>query len=179
MNIQALSAAISNYIFLAIIAGIPLYAFFRGVKVYEVFVEGAKDGFQVVLRIIPFLVGMLVAIGMFRASGGFDLIAHALSPFLAKIGMPSDILPLVLIRPFSGSGGNAVLADIIHHNGGNSYVSHLAATIMGSTETTFYVIAVYFGAVSIRRTRHAVAVGLIGDFTAVIAALWICNLLLK
>lgn len=178
MSLQTTSAAISNYIFLTIVAGIPAYAFLRGVKVYDVFVEGAKEGFQVVLRIIPFLVAMLVAIGMFRASGGFDLIAQALAPLLSKIGMPGDILPLVLVRPFSGSAANGMLADIIHQHGGNAYISHLAGTIMGSTETTFYVLAVYFGAVAIRRTRHAVAVGLIADATAVLIALWICRLLL-
>ncbi len=178
MTIQALSATLSNIIFLIIVAGIPAYAFFRGVKVYDVFITGAKEGFQVVLQIIPFIVGMLVAIGMFRASGGFDLISHLLAPLLDKIGMPSDVLPLVLVRPFSGSAAKAALADIIHQHGGNAYISHLAGTILGSTETTFYVIAVYFGAVSIRRTRYAVASGLIADLTAVAAALWICRILL-
>ncbi len=179
MNIQSISATLSNIIFLAMVAGIPAYAFMRGVKVYETFVDGAKDGFQLVIRIIPYLVAMLVAIGMFRASGGFEIIGNFFAPLLNKIGMPSDILPLALVRPFSGGAAKGVLADIIHTNGGNSYVSHLAGTIMGSTETTFYVIAVYFGAVSIRRTRHAVAAGLLGDFTALVASLWICHVLLK
>jgi spore maturation protein B len=179
MNIQSLSATLSNTIFLAMVAGIPAYSFMRGVKVYETFVDGAKEGFQLVIRIIPYLVAMIVAIGMFRASGGFEIISQFFSPVLNKIGMPSDILPLALIRPFSGGAAKGVLADIIHTNGGNSYISHLAGTIMGSTETTFYVIAVYFGAVSIRRTRHAIAAGLLADFTALIASLWICHVLLK
>ncbi len=179
MNIQSISSTLSNVIFLLMVAGIPAYCFFRGVKVYETFIEGAKDGFQLVIRIIPYLVAMLVAIGMFRASGGFEMIGNFFSPLLTKIGMPSDILPLALIRPFSGGAAKGVLADIIHHNGGNSYISHLAGTIMGSTETTFYVVAVYFGAVGIRRTRHAIAAGLLADVTALVAALWICHVLLK
>jgi spore maturation protein B len=178
MNIQTLSDNISNFLFLGMIAGVPAYCFLRGVKVYEVFVEGAKDGFQVVIKIIPYLVAILVAIGMFRASGGFDVLARWLSPFLNFIGMPTDVLPLALVRPFSGGAAKGVLADIIHNNGGNSYVSHLAATIMGSTETTFYVIAIYFGAVAIRRTRHAIAAGLLADATAVAVSLWICRILI-
>lgn len=179
MNIQSFSATLSNIIFLAMVAGIPAYGFIRGVKVYETFVDGAKEGFQLVIRIIPYLVAMLVAIGMFRASGGFEIIGRLFSPLLNKIGMPTDILPLALIRPFSGGAAKGMLADIIHQNGGNAYISHLAGTIMGSTETTFYVIAVYFGAVSIRRTRHAIAAGLLGDATALVASLWICHVLLK
>jgi len=178
MNIQSLSTIVSNTLFLTMVAGIPAYCFMRGVKVYETFIEGAKEGFQLVIRIIPYLVAMLVAIGMFRASGGFEMIGKLFSPLLNKIGMPSDILPLALVRPFSGGAAKGVLADIIHTNGGNAYVSHLAGTILGSTETTFYVIAIYFGAVSIRRTRHAIAAGLMADFTALVASLWIGHLLL-
>ncbi len=179
MTIQSFSVTLSNSIFLAMVAGIPAYSFMRGVKVYETFIDGAKEGFQLVIRIIPSLVAMLVAIGMFRASGGFEMIGHFFSPILTKIGMPADVLPLALIRPFSGGAAKGVLGDIIHHYGGNAYISHLAGTMMGSTETTFYVIAVYFGAVSIRRTRHAIAAGLLADATAVVASLWICHVLLK
>lgn len=178
MNWQNNISAISNILFLCFVVGIPLYGFIRKVPVYDTFVEGAKEGFNVVLRIVPFLVAMLVAIGMFRAAGGFDLLAKLLGPLLAKIGMPPDILPLALIRPFSGSAANGVLADIINSHGGNAYISHLAGTIMGSTETTFYVLAVYFGAISIRRTRHAVPAGLIADIVGVLASLWICHLIL-
>jgi len=178
MNFQNAASIISNGLFLALVAGVPLLGVLRGVKVYESFVEGAKDGFQVIIKIIPFMVAMLVAIGMFRASGGFDLLAQWLSPVLSAIGMPVDILPLALIRPFSGSAANGVLADIVHTHGGNAYVSHLAGTIMGSTETTFYVIAVYFGAVSVRRTRHAVPAGLVADIVGIAASLIICHWLL-
>ena len=161
------------------IAGIPLYASLRKVKVYDSFVEGAKEGFQISIRLIPYLVAMLVAIGMFRASGAIDLIAHALSPILSKIGMPSDLLPLALVRPFSGSAANGVMADVIHTHGGNSIISKMAGTMMGSTETTFYVVAIYFGAVNIRRTRHAVPAGLIADLVGILASVWICNLVFR
>jgi len=179
MNIQSVSALLSNTIFMGMVAGIPIYGYLRGVKVYETFTEGAKDGFQLVIRIIPYLVAMLVAIGMFRASGGFEILSRLFAPLLNKIGMPSDILPLALMRPFSGGAAKGMLADIIHQNGGNAYISHLAGTIMGSTETTFYVVAVYFGAISIRRTRHAIAAGLLADLTALGASLWICHVLIK
>lgn len=178
MNTQLVTTIISNWIFLTIVVGIPLFGFFRKVKVYEAFVDGAKDGFQIVIKIIPYMVAMLVAIGMFRASGGFTLLSNFLSPVLTRIGMPAEVLPLALVRPFSGSAANGVLADIIHHNGGNAYVSHLAGTIMGSTETTFYVLAVYFGAVSIRRTRHAVPAGLVADIVGILAAIVVCRWLL-
>lgn len=178
MNTQLVTTIISNWIFLTIVVGIPLFGFFRKVKVYEAFVDGAKDGFQIVIKIIPYMVAMLVAIGMFRASGGFTLLGNVLAPVLTRIGMPTEVLPLALVRPFSGGAANGVLADIIHHNGGNAYVSHLAGTIMGSTETTFYVLAVYFGAVSIRRTRHAVPAGLVADIVGILAAIVVCRWLL-
>src|SRR3990167_6245029 len=112
---------------------------------------------------------MIVAIGMLRASGFFDVIAKLIGPSLNRLGMPTDLLPLAFIRPFSGSAANGIAAEIIHHNGGNSIVSKMAATIMGSTETTFYVIAVYFGAVQVRRTRHAIPTGLLADFAGIVA----------
>ncbi len=178
MNINQLSLDLSNWLFLGVVAGIPVYAAFKKVKVYDVFVSGAKEGFDITIKIVPYLVAMLVAIGMFRASGGFATIAHWLSPVLSKIGMPAEVLPLALIRPFSGSAANGMLAELTNTFGGNSYIAHLASTMMGSTETTFYVIAVYFGAASIRRTRHAVPAGLIADFVGVMAALVVCHFLL-
>ena len=178
MMLQALTANISNGIFLTLVAGIPLFAGIRKVKVYESFIEGAKGGIDVIVKIIPFLVGMLVAIGMFRASGAIDNISHWLAPVLHKIGLPAEVLPLVLVRPFSGSAANGVLAELVHTYGGNAFVSHLAGTIMGSTETTFYVIALYFGAANIRRTRHAIPAGLIADAVGVFASVYVCHWLL-
>jgi spore maturation protein SpmA len=156
----------------------PLYAATRGVKVYEEFVEGAKEGFGVILKIIPFLVTMLVAIGMFKGAGGIDLLSRMLSPILTPLQFPSDLLPLALMRPLSGSATLALLTDIVHRLGPDNLVSFTAATIYGSTETTFYVAAVYFGAVGIKQTRHAIPAGLLADLTGVIASVVICRAVL-
>jgi spore maturation protein SpmA len=153
----------------------PLYAATRGVKVYEEFVEGAREGFGVILKIIPFLVAMLVAIGMFKGAGGIDLLTRALTPVLAPLHFPTDLLPLALMRPLSGSATLAILTDIIHRLGPDNIVSLMAATIYGSTETTFYVAAVYFGSVSVKQTRHAIPAGLLGDLAGVIASVAICR----
>jgi spore maturation protein SpmA len=156
----------------------PLYAAARGVKVYDEFVEGAKEGFGVILKIIPFLVTMLVAIGMFKGAGGIDLLSRVLSPVLTPLHFPTDLLPLALMRPLSGSATLALLTDIVHRLGADNIVSLTAATIYGSTETTFYVAAVYFGAVGIKQTRHAIPAGLLADLTGVIASVIICQAVL-
>jgi spore maturation protein SpmA len=153
-----------------------LYAAARRVPVYEEFAEGAKEGFQVAIRIIPFLVAILVAVGMFRAAGGVDLLARILSPIFQPLRFPPELLPLVLMRPLSGSGSNGIFAELVQAHGPDSLIARMGATVMGSTETTFYVIAVYFGSVAVRRTRHAVAAGLIADLAGVIASVVICNL---
>ena len=162
-----------------ILAMFPLYAAARRVPVYEEFVEGAKEGFQVAIRIIPFLVAILVAVGMFRAAGGVDLLARLLSPIFQPLQFPPELLPLVLMRPLSGSGSNGIFAELVKAHGPDSLIAKMGATVMGSTETTFYVIAVYFGSVAIRRTRHAVAAGLIADLAGVIASVVICNLVFR
>ena len=159
-----------------LIALFPLYAALRGVKVYEQFVEGAKEGFNVAVKIIPFLVAILVAVGMFRAVGGVAMISSALSPVLDRIGFPTDLLPMVLVRPLSGSATTGLFTELVKTHGPDSLITRMGGTIFGSTETTFYVIAVYFGAVSIRKTRHAIAAGLIADLTGVIASLVVCRL---
>ena len=159
-----------------LLAFFPLYAALCRVKVYEEFVEGAKEGFQVAVRIIPYLVAIIVAVAMFRAAGGIDIITRAIGPALAAIHFPTELLPLVLMRPLSGSGANGIFAELVQANGPDSLISRMGASIMGSTETTFYVIAVYFGSVAIRRTRHAVPAGLVADFAGVVASVIICNL---
>ncbi|MGZ5021646.1 MAG: nucleoside recognition domain-containing protein [Chthoniobacterales bacterium] len=156
----------------------PLYAALRGVKVYEQFVEGAREAFEVAKRIIPFLVAMLVSISMLRQAGVIDAMTRALGGALAKIGFPVDLLPMVLMRPLSGSATQGIFVELINRLGPDSLTSRMAATIYGSTETTFYVLAVYFGSVAIRQTRHAVAAGLIADVTAVVAAIAICRAVL-
>jgi spore maturation protein SpmA len=156
----------------------PVYAFARGIKVYDEFVEGAKESFNVILRIIPFLVTMLVAIGMFKGAGGIDLLTKMLSPILTPLNFPTDLVPLALMRPLSGSGTLALLTDIVHRLGPDHITSLMAATIYGSTETTFYVAAVYFGSVGIKQTRHAIPAGLLADLTGVIASVIICRAVL-
>lgn len=155
----------------------PAYAALRGVKVYEEFVEGAKEGFSVAMRIVPFLVAILVAIGMFRGAGGIEALKSALAPVLTPLGFPPDLLPLTLVRPLSGSATTALFTEIVQRLGPDSLVARMAGTIFGSTETTFYVIAVYFGSVAVRRTRHAVAAGLLADLAGVIASVIICRLM--
>ncbi len=156
----------------------PLYAALRGLKVYEEFVEGAKEGFQVAVRIIPYLVTMLVAIGMFRGSGGIDLLTAALRPVLNLVGFPPELMPLALMRPLSGSGSNALFVDLIKTFGPDHLLTYTAGTIIGSTETTFYVAAIYFGAVAVKRMRHAIPAGLLADLAGIIAAIIICRAVL-
>ncbi len=154
----------------------PLYAAAKRVSVYEEFVEGAKEGFQVAIRIIPFLVAILAAISMFRAAGGIDLLTRLLSAPLNFLECPPELLPLLLMRPLSGSGSLAIFSELVVTHGPDSLIARMAGTIMGSTETTFYVIAVYFGSVAVRRTRHAVPAGLLADISGGIASIFICNL---
>jgi spore maturation protein B len=153
---------------------IPLIGLIRKVKVYDVFVDGAKEGFGVAVNIIPFLVGLLVAIGMFRASGAMDLLTAALKPLMAATGFPAELFPLAILRTLTGSGSLAFTTDLIKTYGPDSMIGRMAATMYGSSETTFYVLAVYFGAVSVKRTRHAVPAALIGDLVAAIATVAIC-----
>jgi spore maturation protein SpmA len=157
----------------------PLYASLRGVAVYEEFIEGAKEGIQVALRIFPYLVAILVAVGVFRAAGGIDILTRLLSPVLDLIGLPSQVLPLVLVRPLSGSAATGLFAEIVKACGPDSYAAQLAGTILGGTETTLYVLAVYFGSVAIRRGRHALAAGLLADTAGVAASLVICRLVFR
>jgi spore maturation protein SpmA len=154
----------------------PLYAALQGVAVYEEFIEGAKEGIQVALRIFPYLVAILVAVGIFRAAGGIDILTRLLAPLLDLIGLPTQVLPLVLVRPLSGSAATGLFAEIVKACGPDSYAAQLAGTILGGTETTLYVLAVYFGSVAIRRGRHALAAGLLADAAGVAASLVICKL---
>jgi spore maturation protein B len=144
-------------------------------KVYEEFVEGAKEGFNVAIRIIPYLVAMLLAISIFRGGGGIDLLTRALGPLLQALHFPPELLPMALMRPLSGSGSLAIFSDLVKQWGPDHLITRMAGTIYGSTETTFYVIAVYFGAVGVQRTRHAIPAGLAADFAGMIAAVVICR----
>jgi spore maturation protein SpmB len=167
----------SFWILPALIAGLVLFGWARGVKVYESLVEGAKEGFQVAVRIIPYLVAILVAIGMFRASGGLELLAQVIGPFTNLIGMPAEALPVALVRPLSGTGALGVMTEIMNAHGPDSFTGYMVSTFYGSTETTFYVLAVYFGSISIKKTRHALPACLTADVTGILAAVLIVNLL--
>jgi spore maturation protein B len=156
----------------------PLYAALRRIPVYEEFVEGGKEGFQVFLRILPYIVGMLVAVGMFSAAGGMDLITGILRPLTDLFHFPSQLVPLAVIRPFSPSASQALLVEIFKSAGPDSLLALTAGTLYGCSETTFYVIAVYFGSVGIRRTRHAIPAGLVADVVGPIAAVVICRAVL-
>lgn len=153
----------------------PLCAVVRGVRVYEEFVAGAREGFGIAIRVIPFLVAMLVAIGVFRAAGGVEMLGRGLSPVLGLIGFPVDLLPMALTRPLSGSATIGLFADLAKTLGPDHIVTRMGGTLLGSTETTFYVIAVYFGAVSVRRARHAVVAGLLADLAGIVASVIVCR----
>jgi spore maturation protein B len=166
------------------VVAIPLVLFIflgwgivKKVRVYEVFVEGAKDGFNVAIRIIPYLVAMLAAIGIFRASGAMELLTAVLAPVTTLIGMPPEVLPMAFMRPLSGSGSLGIMTELMKVNGPDSLIGIMASTMYGSSETTFYVLAVYFGTVAVKNTRHAVPVGLIADAAGMLAAVYIVNLL--
>ncbi len=168
--------SIAPWILPGLMIGFLAFGFLRGVAVYEAFVEGAKEGFQVAIRIIPYLVAILVAVGMFRASGAMDFLVDTIGRWTTALGLPAEALPMALLRPLSGSGAYGVMASIINDPaiGPDSYTGYLVSTLQGSTETTFYVLAVYFGAVQVRRIRHALAAALSADVAGVIAAVVAC-----
>ncbi|MEC7944308.1 MAG: nucleoside recognition domain-containing protein, partial [Pseudomonadota bacterium] len=175
----AYGATISAWIIPGLMVALLGFGVARKVRVYEAFVEGAKDGFQVAIRIIPYLVAILVAVGMFRSSGALEAMISIIGPFTTLFGMPPEALPMALLRPLSGSGAYGVLASIIQDPsiGPDSYAGYLVSTLQGSTETTFYVLAVYFGAVQIRRIRFALVAALSADFAGIAAAVVICSIL--
>ena len=169
--------AISPWIVPGLVVALLGFGLLRGVRVYEVFVEGAKDGFQVALRIIPYLVAILVAVGMFRGSCAMELLIGPLGTVTSAFGLPPEALSMALLRPLSGSGAYGLVAATLESAGPDSYTGYLVSTLQGSTETTFYVLAVYFGAVQVRRVRHALAAGLTADLAGVIAAVVLYSLL--
>ncbi|WP_428938250.1 spore maturation protein [Fontivita pretiosa] len=177
MSFREIAELIGLFALPAMIVGFPLYGLLRRVPVYERFVEGAREGFDVAVRIIPYLVAILFAVAMFRASGAMEWFQNALRTPLSWIGVPAELVPMAIVRPLTGSGSLAVLSDMVRQYGPASELTRMAATIYGASETTFYVIAVYFGAVNIRKTRHAVPVGLIADFAGVLLAVLIIRMM--
>lgn len=158
---------------------VPLYGFLKRLPVYETFVEGAEEGFYTAVRIIPFLVGMMVAISVFRASGAMDYLIQALLPLMHKIGAPAEVLPLGVMRPLSGSGALGLATELIKVYGPDSLIGRMASVMQGTTDTTFFVLTVYFGSVGIKKYKYALLTGLSADLTGLIASIYICNLLFK
>lgn len=160
-----------------VVVAIPLYAICKKVPVYSVFCDGAKDGLAVAAKIVPYLVCMLCGIGMFRQSGAMDYVVAVLSPVTELIKMPGEILPMGIMRSFSGGGAETLLVDLLDNYGADSLIGRMASVAMGSTETTFYCIAVYFGCIGVSKTRHAIAAGLMADLASLLAACIITNIM--
>lgn len=151
----------------------------RRIPVYESFTRGAAEGFHTAVRIIPFLVAMFVAIKVFRVSGAMDVFAHACAPVLHWLGAPVEVLPLAVMRPLSGSSALGIATELIKSYGPDSFIGRLASVMQGSTDTTFFVLTIYFGSVGIRKYRHAVALGLLADFTGLVVSILVCNFLFR
>ncbi|MDA8406556.1 MAG: spore maturation protein [Deltaproteobacteria bacterium] len=177
MSTNELASTISNLILLIFLVGIPVYGALKGVKVYETFVEGAKQGFDIAVNIIPYLVAILVAVGMFRASGAMDILTSLIPSSLRNYGVTSDILALALTRPMSGAASLGILGEIVSTHGADSFQAKLGSVILGSTETTLYVVAVYFGAIGITKTKYAIHAGLVADTVGVIASMVVCRII--
>ena len=175
MNLVSTTAA--NILLMTIIVAFIIAGMVKRVNVYDAFIEGAKDGFQTAVRIIPYLVAILVGIGVFRASGAMDYLIDGIRSVVEAFGFDTDFvaaLPTALMKPLSGSGARGMMVDAMQTYGADSFVGRLSCIFQGSTDTTFYILAVYFGSVGIRYTRHAVACGLLADLAGVIAAIAIC-----
>lgn len=166
---------LSRWIVPGIIVLVPLWAYQRKVKVYEAFIEGAKEGFTTAIKTIPFLVAMLVAISLFRASGAMELLVSAIAPITKFFGIPGEILPLAIMRPLSGSGALGISTELISTYGPDSLIGRLASTMQGSADTTFYVLTLYFGSVGVVRYRYSLYAGLLGDFVGFLASIYIVN----
>ncbi|MDF2548061.1 MAG: spore maturation protein [Anaerosolibacter sp.] len=160
-----------------LITMILVHGFIKKVNIYEAFVEGAGEGFKTAVRIMPYMIAIFLAIGIFRESGALSLFTMVLSPITKVLGIPQEVVPLVIMRPISGSGALGIVRDIVHTYGADSFIGRVASTMMGSAETIFYTMAVYFGAVAIRNTRHTLGAALISHLAAVIASVVICSIL--
>lgn len=160
----------SSYILPGIIGFILIYGVIKRIDVFEAFVEGAKEGLDTSVKILPALIILMTAVGMFKASGGLDIISHALRPIADMLHMPTEILPLALLRPISGSGALVIYEDILQSYGADGTIGRIASVLMGSTETTFYTLAIYYGAVKVKRSRHTLFCALSGDITGFIAS---------
>lgn len=161
-----------------IILVILAYGHIRGVKVYDAFIEGARDGLMITFRILPYIAAMLLAAGMLRSSGGLDFMLYFLKPFTNATGIPEEVVPLIIMKPLSGSGALGILADILKRNGADSHAGVLASIIMSSTETIFYTITVYFGSIGVKNIRYTLAAAMIADIAGIAAAVFICRFMM-
>lgn len=167
----------ARYIIPGLLFFIPLFAFFRKVPVYETFVEGAAEGIGMAVQIFPFLLGTLMAVAVFRASGAFEALTTFLQPFADALHIPTEVLPVAFMRPLSGSGSLGLVAELLQTHGPDSFIGRVASVMQGSTDTTFYILTVYFGAVGIRKYRYALPLGLAADLLSFLCALTVCRLL--
>jgi len=178
-SIQNISSLTSHFLLFGLIVGIIMLGIRKGINIYETFIDGAKEGFSVAIKIIPYLVAMLAGIGVFRASGAMEMIVDSIGNTLAFFGFNTDFvpaLPTAFMKPLSGSGARAMMVETMNAYGADSFPGRVASVLQGSTETTFYVLALYFGAVNIKNTRYAVVCGLIADFAGIIAAIFLSYL---
>lgn len=175
MSFHSVINAISLWTLPVIIVSILTVAMFKKVPIYEVFTEGAKDGFKVAVNIIPYLVAIIVAISMLRASGAIEMLAAAMSGILIKLKIPAEVLPVIFVRPLSGSAALGLFSEIAKTSGASAYATKLAAVMVGSSETTFYVLAVYFGSVGITKFRYALWVGILADIIAAVMSVVVCG----
>jgi spore maturation protein SpmA len=178
-QVETVSNLVANVVLFSIISGFITLALIRRVNVYEAFIDGAKEGFNVVIKIIPYLVAILVAIGVFRASGSMDFLVVGIGRVVAFLGFNTEFveaLPTALMKPLSGSGSRGMMVDAMQVHGADSFVGRLASTFQGTTDTTFYIIALYFGSVGVKKTRHAVPCGLFADLVSTVAAIFIAYL---
>ena len=175
LNFTGVTKAVSDWLIPMIVGAILVFGYLKNVKIYETLVKGAKEGFDTAVRIIPFMVAIFAAVGMFKASGAMDIMIRALNPVTSLVGLPAEALPMALMRPLSGSGAFGIMSQIVG-NEPDSFLSFLVSVMQGSTETTFYVLALYFGAVSIKNSRHALPAALCADFAGIMAAVFFCHL---
>lgn len=168
---------IGTYAVPVIVCFILVYGYPHGVRVFDVFLEGAKEGIQVSMSILPALIALVTAVGMFKASGGLDVLSYALAPVANLLGIPREVIPLVLLRPISGSGAMVIFTDIIKTYGPDSFVGRVASVMQGSTETTFYTVALYYGAAKIKNTRHTIPAALCGDLTGFVMSALLVRLM--
>ena len=174
--LRAVLEAVSTWAIPVVVATIPLVALARGVKVYPVFLEGAREGFETAIRILPALVAIVVALGMMRASGAMDALADVLAPVTGAVGIPASVVPMLLVRPLSGGAALGVVGEVLRSDGPDSLAGRLVSVMAGSTETTFYVLAVYMGAVGISRYRQALPAGLLADLAGFTASVVVVRL---